>query len=606
MVFLELLAPALDKQTAIMAINHGVDAVYMGAEKFGARNKAYNTLSDIEEVVNYAHLFNVKVFITVNTIFFDYEAEEIRQLCYSLWNLGVDAMIIQDVGILELDLPPMRFHMSTQANNRTVEQVLFWEKTGLSRVILARELSLKQIAEIRSKTTVELEAFIHGALCVSYSGNCYMSYVSGGRSANRGNCAQLCRLPYDLVDSRGMVIKKNQHLISLRDLNASPLLPQLIQAGVTSFKIEGRLKDISYVKNITAYYHALLNNFIKDNNGYGRTSKGDCTIGFAPDPERTFSRLYSTYFYQDRKPELANFVSPKSVGKFVGNVVQANKNSFLLDHDIHLVSGDGICFIQDNSLIGTQIIGKISNGFIPQSMNGIVKGVEIYRNRDREFNKQIEKSEMPRKKEVIIYVYVNNNYLEIVANTEGFVINNTFEIETETSNNQQRAVEIWKNQLSKTGNSVFRVAEVKINTDKLPHYSVSRINELRRILFDILVKKIVETHIANRTVSTIHVTPFYLKNLDFQHNVANRYAKSFYEKRNVEIIEPALELQKSGYEGKVLMTTRYCILYELDMCLKINKSLRLNFPLWLKDDKREYQIEFDCKKCEMILRTKCR
>ena len=342
---LELLSPARDKETAISAINHGADAVYIGASKFGAREKAGNSISDIEKVVNYAHIFNAKVYATVNTIFYDNEAEEIRKLCYSLWNIGIDAIIIQDTGILELDLPPIRFHISTQANNRTLEKILFWEKTGVSRVIIARELSLKQITEIRKNTKIELEAFIHGALCVSYSGNCYMSYCSTQRSANRGECSQPCRLPYNLIDNNGKTLIKDKHLLSLRDLNASSVLPELINAGVTSFKIEGRLKDSTYVKNVTAFYHNQLNKFIEQNNSYSRLANGNCTIAFEPDVERTFSRGFTTYFYKERQKDSANFITPKSTGKLIGKVTTTDSKHFILDNDQNLVNGDGICFI---------------------------------------------------------------------------------------------------------------------------------------------------------------------------------------------------------------------------------------------------------------------
>jgi len=645
---LELLAPALNKDTAVSAINHGADAVYIGADRFGAREKAGNSIQDIEKVVKCAHVFNAKVYATVNTIFFDHEAEQIRTLCRDLWNAGVDAIIIQDAGILELDLPPVRFHVSTQADNRSLEKVSFWDKTGVSRVILARELSLEQIAEIRSKTKIELEVFIHGALCVSYSGNCYMSYIAAeearnnclsgmkrkahgaqeprhilryvevtstaqrsdspvqaisprflNRSANRGACSQPCRLPYSLFENDGKVIAKDKHLLSLRDLNASTALAGLIKAGVTSFKIEGRLKDSVYVKNTTAFYHALINNFIEQNQNFYRPAKGNCKIDFKPDIERTFSRGYSTYFIFGRQRRLANFATPKSMGKYAGTVIKTDSRHFLLDSEANLVNGDGICFVTDTGLAGTQITGKDDRGFIPQDIKGITAGTEIYCNRDTKFIKQIERSETPRSRELVIDISATGDILELAADTEGFKSIFTFPVKAGAADNQQRAAEIWKTQLAKSGMSAFNVTRVNICTSKLPHYPASKINELRRLLLDNLTCAILEDAYKNRPVSTINVSDYYKKYIDFQHNVSNKYARLFYEKRNVEAIEPAIEANKN-ITGKIpVMTTRYCILFELGMCLKESRSHKLKLPLRIADGNQEYTVEFDCKNCEM-------
>ena len=601
--FLELLAPALDKDTAISAINHGADAVYIGADRFGAREKAGNSIQDIEKAVKYAHIFGAKIYATVNTIFFDHEAEHIRKLCHDLWNAGVDAIIIQDAGILELDLPPVRFHISTQANNRALEKIAFWEKTGVSRVILARELSIKQIAEIRAKTKIELEVFIHGALCVSYSGNCYMSCIDANRSANRGVCSQPCRLPYTLIEDDGKVIASDKHLLSLRDLNASSALRDLINAGVTSFKIEGRLKDSAYVKNITAFYHALLNSFIEQNQNFRRPAKGNCAITFKPDIERTFSRGHSTYFFFDRQRRLANFATPKSMGKYVGTVSKTDSKHFVLDGEINLAAGDGICFVSGDGLTGAQIIGKDDKGFIPQSMKGITTGTEIFRNRDTEFIKRVEKSETPRSRDIVIDISETDGILELAADAEGLASRLDFSLDTEIADNQQRAAEIWKTHMAKSGKSAFNVTRVNINTSKLPHCPVSKINELRRSLLDGLASAILEDACKNRPVSNIHAADYYEKHLDFQHNVSNKFACLFYKKRNVETIEPAIETDKSETSGIPVMTTRYCILFEMGMCLKTNRSRKLKLPLSLVGGSRKYVIEFDCKNCEMKIST---
>ena len=595
------MAPALNKDTAIASINHGADAVYIGADRFGAREKAGNSIRNIEALVKYAHVFSAKVYATVNTIFFDHEAEQIQKLCFALWNAGVDAIIIQDVGILELDLPPVRFHISTQADNKTLEKVSFWEKTGVSRVILARELSLKEIAEIRAKTKIELEVFVHGALCVSYSGNCYMSYVAGKRSANRGACSQPCRLPYNLIDGDGKVLAREKHLLSLHDLNASTALSDLINTGVTSFKIEGRLKNSVYVKTTTAWYHTLINNFIEQNQNFCRLSKGDCTINFEPDIERTFSRGGSTYFLFDRQRRLANFATPKSMGKLSGIVTKTDSKHFLLDNEANFTNGDGICFISDGGLVGTQIIGKDSKGFIPQDIKGITPGTEIFCNRDTEFIKQVENSETPRNRDIVIDISATGGILELGADAEGFKSSLTFPVDADIADNQQRAAEIWKTQMSKSGQSQFNVTRVNINTSKLPHYPASKINELRRLLLTGLSNKILEDAYKNRPVSVINVSNYYERYLDFQHNVSNKYARLFYARRNVETVEPAIEIFKNKVGKIPVMTTRYCILFEMDMCLKVNKKHKLTLPLSIGGGDQKYTVDFNCKRCEMII-----
>jgi putative protease len=476
----------------------------------------------------------------------------------------------------------------------------------VSRVILARELSLNQIAEIRAKTKIELEVFIHGALCVSYSGNCYMSYAATKRSANRGACSQPCRLPYALIENDGKIIAKEKHLLSLLDLNIGSALPDLINAGVTSFKIEGRLKDSVYVKNITAFYHALLNNFIEQNQNFYRPSKGSCAISFKPDTERTFSRGYSTYFIYNRPRRLANPATPKSMGKYAGTVTKTDSKHFLLNTEIILTNGDGICFISDGRLIGTQINGKDGKGFIPQDITGITIGTEIFCNRDTEFIKQIEKSEIPRSRSLVIDISGADGILEIAADTEGFKSSFTFSIEADAADNQQRASEIWKTQMSKSGQSAFNVSQININTSKLPHYPVSKINELRRVFLDKLALEILKDAYNARPVSKINVADYPEKHIDYQHNVSNGFARMFYEKRNVEVTEPAIEMDISKAGEIQVMSTRYCILFELGMCLNENGKHKLKLPLYIVNGNKKYTVEFNCESCEMKIKMNSR
>src|ERR1035437_1229160 len=345
MHYIELLSPAKNLECGLAAINHGADAVYIGASSFGARAAAGNTLEDIATLVQYAHKYRSKVHVALNTILTDEQLPEAEKLIWEVYNAGADALIVQDMGILQLNLPPIALHASTQTDNRTVEKVKFLQDVGFSRVVLARELSLKQIAEIASQTDVELEAFIHGALCVSYSGQCYMSQANCGRSANRGQCAQYCRLPYHLVDADDNVLVKNKHLLSLKDLDQSDSLEEMLEAGVTSFKIEGRLKDADYVKNITAYYRRKLDAILDGSTRYRRASAGRTTILFEPNPEKSFRRSNTDYFLHGRKPDIAQLETPKSLGEPIGKVTYIGRNFFEMQNGTLLNNGDGLCFI---------------------------------------------------------------------------------------------------------------------------------------------------------------------------------------------------------------------------------------------------------------------
>lgn len=599
---LELLAPARNAATAIDAINHGADAIYMGAAKFGAREQAANSFDEIKKVVDYAHLFNVKVFSTVNTIFFDNEKEELREMVIKLWDLGVDALIIQDTGLLEMNLPPMCFHVSTQANNRTLERIKFWEKTGVSRIVLARELSINEISNIRQHTNIELEAFIHGALCVSYSGSCYMSCDMNNRSANRGNCSQPCRLPYDLTDSNGSIIRKNEHLISLNDLDTSTVIDDMIRAGITSFKIEGRLKDPLYVKNITAHYSKLLNRFIEKNSNYTRSSKGICTIGFVPDPEKSFNRGTVTHFLKGRSIGLVNPTTPKSMGKLVGKVTKIEKKMFATDSYIDLVKGDGICFNHNGTLLGTQITATEGKWYKPQDISGITIGTNIYRNRDHNFIKQVERSDTPRKRTCSINISFIDNKIQITALSDTISTQTTTEY-TEIAENREKATNTWQIQMAKSGDTCFTIQNIDIEGEKTAHLPVSTINTLRREILAILENKIRQNHFDSRQTSKINTIDFYKQSIDYHENVSNSLAQQFYQKRGVKHIENAFELIKPDKSEYVVMTTKYCILFELGYCLKSNnKKQPFKLPLYLSHKERKYRLEFNCKECQMIIK----
>ena len=387
---IELLAPAKNLSTGMAAVNAGADAVYIGASKFGARTAASNSLEEIEKLIEYAHQFKVKVYVTVNTILRDDELKEANDLIWKLYDLKADGIIIQDMGILEMDLPPIPLIASTQTDNYSLERIKFLEGIGFKRVILARELSLDQIKEIRENTDLELESFVHGALCVGFSGRCYLSSYLSGRSANRGECIQACRLPYTLIDGDNNVIAKNKPLLCLKDFNLSNNLEELIEAGVTSFKIEGRLKDEDYVSNVVSYYNKRLNEIISKRNDFKRSSLGDVSLGFEPDLEKTFNRTYTTYFLKGRPKDILSN-SSKSVGKLLGKVKEVFKDSFVLDKEVEINNGDGLCFFdKNNDLIGSNVNNFSEGKIFLNDMMRIEKGQDIYRNTDARFLKNVK------------------------------------------------------------------------------------------------------------------------------------------------------------------------------------------------------------------------
>lgn len=601
---IELLAPAKDKICAKAAIDYGADAIYIGANEFGARKNASNSISDIAEIIEYAHKFNVKVYAAINTILTDDEIIKAEKLIHKLYKIGIDAIIIQDMGLLELNLPPIPKYASTQCDNRTPEKVKFLESAGFSRVILARELSIEQIKEIRNQTNVELETFIHGALCVSYSGQCYLSYLIGGRSANRGECAQPCRKKYSLVDKNGALIAKDKHLLCLKDFNASKYIKELVEAGITSFKIEGRLKDVNYVKNVVAYYRQLI-----DNLGFKKTSSGKILFDFEPDLEKSFNRGFTDYFLKKRG-ECYSFLTPKSMGKYIGKVEKTGSDYFEINSNLNIYPQDGLCFFNNKELIGC-LVNKIeiisgrqsSIKIYPNNMKGINTGTEIYRNFDCEFEKTLKNSKTCRKLAVNIYFNLNNiKAIDEDGNSAGI----KYEFEEFAQNREKMGTNII-NQLKKSGESGFLIEKIEIQTQKLPFLPVSKLNELRRELLEKLIvqrlknfTKEFSCHCEEGDVEAIQKSEIGLlqlklrndKRLDYRTNVLNKYAKEFYEKNGYEVIETALE-SGGKCNGKVAMTTKHCLKYAFNMC----KSPK---QLYLIDEKgKRYELKFNCDRCKM-------
>jgi collagenase-like PrtC family protease len=599
----EILAPAKNLAQGIMAINSGADALYIGAEAFGARSNATNSLEDIEELVRYAHLFKAQVFVVINTILYDKELEECRELIHQLYRIGVDALIVQDMALLEMDLPPIVLHASTQANNRDPKHVKFLADAGLKRVVLARELNLDQVREIHEATDVELEFFVSGALCVSFSGNCYMSVANGERSANRGSCAQNCRLPYQLVDGNGEILIHSSHLLSIKDLDLSDHLPNLIEAGVTSFKIEGRLKDAVYVKNNVSYLRQKLDAFLENNEQFTKASSGKIHYNFEPQMDRSFNRGYTDYFLNKRKERIGSWETPKSQGQYIGKVIEANGKGYLIENSELLNNGDGLYFLNENEEAdGAQINVILNQTVILNNPKAIKPGTLIYRNSDAEFIRLVERDDSAiRKIGVKLHLLETSTGFQLEAiDEDGHKAIVLYPASKEISTKPEMEENIKKN-LSKTGNTPFTAEEISLSFTENWFLPISRINELRRDVLEQLMDIRIRDY--QRKEFKIEKTnhPYPIDKLDFTHNVSNKLARGFYERHGVTEIEKAFELQWDPGKSRV-MTTKYCVKYELGKCARFQRETmgeKLKEPLTLKHGEVEYKLKFNCKPCEM-------
>lgn len=597
---IELLAPAKNFEFGITAIKCGADAVYIGAEKFGARTAVGNSLEDIEQLIKFAHKYSAKVYITINTLLKDNEIQPAYDLIQKLYQIGADAIIVQDMGLLKLDLPPIPLFASTQTNNATPEKVKFLEEVGFQRVILARELSLKQIIEIKSKTKVDLEFFVHGALCVCYSGQCYMSYAIGGRSGNRGACAQPCRKKYSMIDSKNNIISQDKYLLSLKDLNLSSNLEELINAGISSFKIEGRLKDEAYIKNTVSYYRQELD-FVLEDTDLTKSSIGKSLINFSPNPEKTFNRGYSEYFLNGRNEEVSSIYTPKSIGEKIGKVNFVKDDYFYILGDTKLNNADGICFFGEESELKGTIINKvINNKIFPDDIRGIQQNALIHRNLDHEFLKTLKNSKIERKIGVNLYLSQENEHLIFIAIDENGAkaqinIKNSFEL----AQNKDKALETLEKQLGKLGDSDFYAESIEINLKDICFIPVKEINEIRRQLIIKLEEERME--LDTKQISKINKNnfPYPDKRIDFTGNVLNKHAEEFYRRHGVEEIEPAAE-SGLNMQGKKVMTTKYCLKHRFDICSKNPDAKKISETFYLIDENNhKYELKFNCSKCEM-------
>ena len=597
---IELLAPAKDLETGQAAINCGADAVYIGAARFGARQAAGNALADIEKLAAYAHRYWARVYATVNTLLHDDEIEDAVRLIGQLYQAGVDALIIQDVGLLECDLPPLPLFASTQMHNHTPERVAFLEKVGFQRAILARELSLEQIAAIRAATSIELETFVHGALCVCYSGQCYLSCALGGRSGNRGQCAQPCRKRYSLVDRDGKMLLRNRYLLSLKDLNLSDSLRDLLQAGVTSFKIEGRLKDSNYVMNVVGHYRRQLDALLPDF-GQRPAGSGQVELGFSPDLAKTFNRGYTSYYLRGRSSPVASPETPKHTGELLGKVLAVGKTSFTLDAAVLLHNGDGITFFDAAGELQGALVNRVEGRTVyPAKMDGIQKDALIYRNHDHEFLQGVEKSRPERRIALRLRLSETTTGIQLEAQDEdGNQVVETLACEKAPADKPDQACQTIERQLARLGESAFTCTRLEIDLPHMLFLPVSILNALRRAVVERLEAERLRMRPRPTGGALKNDAPYPESKLTYRGNVLNRKAELFYARHGVTEIEPAAE---SGLDmtGRKVMTTKHCLKHELGMCPRQGQAERLEEPLFLiDDDGRRMKLAFNCRECVM-------
>ena len=600
----EILAPAKNLVQGMAAINAGADAVYIGAPQFGARSNATNSIEDIEELVQYAHLFKAQVFVVVNTILYDHELEDCKKMIHELYAIGVDALIVQDMAVLEMDLPPIVIHASTQANNRDPKHVKFLADAGMKRVVLARELNLDQIKDIAKATDVELEFFVSGALCVSFSGNCYMSIANGERSANRGSCAQNCRLPYNLVDGTGKTLIANSHLLSIKDLDLSDQLPNLIEAGVTSFKIEGRLKDMVYVKNNTSFLRKKLDAFLENNDQFQKASSGRTFFNFDAEMDRSFNRGYTDYFVNKRTEKIGSWDSPKSQGQYIGKLIETKANGYIIENYEKLNNGDGLYFLNENNEPdGMQINIIVNNIVVPNTFKNIPSGTVIYRNSDAEFNRLVERDDSAVRKIGVnlTFTETNDGFMLVAIDEDGHQSISSFESVKELAKNEESTTPNIIKNLSKTGGTPFIVDGVKVEFSQNWFLPISKVNEVRRVVLEQLIDiRVKEYHREEFQIQkTDH--PYPVSQLDFTYNVSNQMARAFYKRHGVTEIEKAFELQWDPGKSRV-MVTKYCVKYELGKCARFQRETmgeKVVEPLTLTHGDNAYKLKFNCKPCEM-------
>lgn len=595
----ELLAPARDYDSGRAAIDSGADAVYIGGPAFGARVSAGNPIADIERLAKYARRYGARVYAALNTIIYENELPEAEKTAKELISAGADALIVQDMAFMRMGLSGVEMHASTQMCNRTPEQVLFLRECGFSRVILERGLTMDEIRKAGKVEGMELECFVHGAICVGFSGQCYMSRSVGKRSGNRGDCSQPCRLTYDLTDGNGNTVAGGRHLLSVRDLNLSGQIPQLLDAGITSFKIEGRLKDTNYVRNIVAYYRQAIDSALETRPSTARSSSGRSEYDFEPDPARSFSRGFTTWMLDGKTGGQSSFSTPKATGEYIGKVKSAGRESFVHDGTTGIHAGDGICFISGGTLSGTNVNRADGTTIYPNDMNGISPGTAIFRNYDHVFNTRLEKSRTRRVIDVDINASVSPGGITVtLTDMDGNSVSHSETITAEPAKDAARMTEAIRIQLSKLGGSMFfaRSVNIGLTNGDMPFIPVSKLNDIRRKITEKLVSERLRNFRRPETRQENISYPCPVTELGGEANVTNSLAARFYRDHGVQTIAEPFDTLRT-LSGQRVMTSAYCLRRELGQCLKESPTLR--GPLRLKRGTATWLLEFDCAACRM-------
>lgn len=612
---LELLAPAKNAEFGIEAINHGADAVYIGGPAFGARAKAPNTVADIARLVKHAHRYHAEVFVALNTIFHDQELPGARALVEQLYEAEVDALIVQDMGLLELDLPPIQLHASTQTDIRTVEKAVFLDQVGFSQLVLARELDLATVQKISAATSCNLEYFIHGALCVAFSGQCFISHAHTGRSANRGECSQECRLPFTLEDQKGRIIGKDKHFLSMKDNDQSANLLALIDAGVSSFKIEGRYKDLPYVKNATAHYRVLLDAILHDRPDLAKSSHGHSSYTFSPQPEKTFNRSATDYFANGRQADIGAFDTPKFSGEALGKISKVGADFVEVDTEVELHNGDGLCFFDvHKELVGLRINSVLGSKLYPNEMPvDIRRGMAVFRNRDHAFMRLLEKDSAQRKIAVSLRLSDSEQGFQLSVTDEAGNTGTAFCLaEKQPADNPAQAQQSLRDNLAKLGNTDFVAKTIELAISQAWFVPASLINGLRRDAIAQLQQARDTAYQRPPRRAAAEPAALYPEDtLSYLANVYNKQARAFYEKHGVKMIAAAYEANQELDEVP-LMITKHCLRFSHGLCPKEAKGVIgvqgtvTAEPMTLISGKDRYTLKFDCKPCEMHVMGKMR
>nr|WP_305040919.1 U32 family peptidase [Gilliamella sp. M0320] len=611
---LELLSPAKNIDIAKQAILHGADAVYIGGPHFGARHNAGNSVSDIAELVEFAHRFYAKVFVTLNTILHDNELEIARQLIWQLYDAGVDALIVQDMGILAMDIPPIDLHASTQMDIRTPEKAKFLSDVGFSQIVLARELNLTEIANIHQQIDANIEFFIHGALCVAFSGQCYISHAQTGRSANRGDCSQACRLPFTLKDDQGRVVAYEKHLLSMKDNNQSDNLIELIQAGVRSFKIEGRYKDLSYVKNITAFYRKKLDEILEKSDDFVSASSGRTQHLFTPDPNRTFHRGATDYFVRGRQANIGAFDSPKFIGLPIGEMTKVTNQAIDIKSEKVLTNGDGLNVLVKREIVGFRAdkVEKIANNHyrvfpneLPKVFHSLKLPYQINRNLDHNWQQVLLKESSSRRIGVAFELRNQSNIVQLIATSEeGCSVKIALKGEFELAEQSDKALKNIKDSLSKLGQTIYYLTDLNVNLTEIFFIPSSQLNQLRRDIIDKLTLERLTHYQRKLRKPQAEPAPIYPEEqLSFLANIYNHKAREFYTQHGVKLIERAFEAHEIKDDAP-LMITKHCLRFAFNLCPKQAKGIqgvktKVTPMKLIQNNNEELILKFNCKACEM-------